>query len=190
MQPLTVVEGINSRDPKVQTWVYETFYPRILNTVKKITHGSSYSDDIIADVFVVLLTQEKPFESYRKIYQFAYRTATNMSIDHNKDRNHIKTNEDGIIEHFRNIEEQDRRNAEIEDQYNQVMYMADEALPRQCKQVFHLHYIYRLKNEQIGKKLGISKRTVETHMTKAYHELRIKVTKKGKIYFFSITLIL
>ena len=190
MQPLTVVEGINAKDPKIQTWVYETFFPRILNQVKKITHGSSYADDITEDVFVVLLTHEKPFESYRKIYQFAYRTATNLSIDHNKDRDDVKNHEAGIIDHFKNIEEQNRENAEIEDQYNQVMYVAGETLPRQCKQVFQQHYIYRLKNEQIGKKFGISKRTVETHMTKGYQTLRIEVKKKGKLYIFSITLIL
>jgi RNA polymerase sigma-70 factor (ECF subfamily) len=190
MQPLTVVEGINAKDPKVQTWVYETFFPRILNQVKKVTHGSLYSDDIAEDVFVVLLTHERPFESYRKIYQFAYRTATNMSIDHNNDRDDFKNNEAGIIEHFKNIEEQNRENAEIEDQYNQVMYVAGETLPRQCKQVFQHSYLYKLKNEQIGKKFGISKRTVETHMSKAYQVLRIEVRKDGERFIFSITLIL
>jgi RNA polymerase sigma-70 factor, ECF subfamily len=190
MQPLTVVEGINAKDPKIQTWVYETFLPRILNQVKRVTHGSSYSDDITEDVFVVLLTREKPFESYRKIYQFAYRTATNLSIDHNKDRDDLKNSEAGMIEHFKNIEDRNRENAEIEDQYNQLMYVAGETLPRQCKQVFQQHYIYCLKNKQIGKKIGISKRTVETHISKAYQVLRIKVGKKGKLYIFSITLIL
>jgi RNA polymerase sigma-70 factor (ECF subfamily) len=190
MQPLTVVEGINNRDPEAQTWVYETFFTRILNTVKRITHGSPDSHDITSDVFVIIMTHTEPFESVPKIYEFAYSIAEKKSINHNKKQNKIENHAGSLINHFENIEEKNRKNAETDDQYNHMMYLASETLPRQCKQVFQLHYIYRLKNAQIAKKLGITKRTVETHMTKAYQILRIEVKKNGKRYIFSITLIL
>ena len=190
MQPLTVVEGINNRDPEAQAWVYETFYTRILNTVKRITGGSPYSYDITSDVFVILITHEEPFESVPKIYEFAYITATNKSINHNKDRDKKKSHADDVKTHFQNIEEKNRENAEADDHFNHLMYLASEILPRQCKQVFQLSYIYRMKNAQIAEKLGSSKRTVETQKTRAYQLLRIEIRKNGKRYIFSITLIL
>ena len=190
MQPLTVVEGINNRDPVAQKWVFETFHTRILNRVKRVTGGSPYADDITSEVFAILMRQTKPFESVPKIYQFAYATANNKSINHNNDQNKKKRHAADVINHIENIEEQNRENAEIDDHYNHLMYLANEILPRQCKQVFQLSYIYRMKNAQIAKKLGSSKRTVETQMTRAYQILRIEVRKKGKRYIFSITLIL
>lgn len=192
MQPYKVVEGINSGDPRTQKWVFETFFTRILNTVKRITNDSPNSGDIITDVFAVLFTQSKPFKSFRNIYQYAYRTATNMSIDHNKERkrNDAQNDEADIIYHYQNIERKNGENAEADDRFNHLMYLAEETLPRQCKQVFLLHYNYHLKNAQIAEKLGIKKRTVETHMTTAYRILRIEVRKDGNRYIFSIMLVL
>ena len=45
-----------------------------------------------------------------------------------------------------------------------------------------------LTNEQIALKQGISKRTVETHMTHAYRFLRIEVKKSGETFYFHIIL--
>jgi RNA polymerase sigma-70 factor (ECF subfamily) len=136
------------------------------------------------------MTHDKPFESVPKIYEFAYSIAEKKSINHNKKQHKIENHADSLINHFQSIEERNRKNAETDDQYKQLMYLAGETLPRQCKQVFQQHYIYRLKNVQIARKLGITKRTVETHMTKAYQILRLEMKKKGKLYIFSITLIL
>lgn len=176
----------------MQKWVFETFFTRILNTVKKITNDSPNSGDITTDVFAVLFTQSKPFESFRNIYQYAYRTATNMSIDHNKERkrNDAQNDEVDIIYHYQNIARKNRENAETDDRFSHLMYLAEETLPRQCKQVFLLHYNDHLKNAQIAEKLGITKRTVETHMTTAYRILRIEVRKDGDRYIFSIMLVL
>jgi RNA polymerase sigma-70 factor (ECF subfamily) len=190
MQPLTVVEGINNRNPDAQTWVYETFFTRILNTVKKITHGSPDAYDITSDVFIILMTHDEPFETVPKIYEFAYSTAVKKSINHNKKQNIRQSHTEEVKNHFKNIEEQNRKNAESDDHFNHLMYLAEESLPRQCKQVFLLHYNDHLKNPQIAEKLGISKRTVETHMTKAYQILRIEFRKDGDRYIFSIMLIL
>lgn len=115
-----------------------------------------------------------------------------MSIDHNKERkrNDAQNDEADIIYHYQNIERKNGENAEADDRFNHLMYLAEETLPRQCKQVFLLHYNYHLKNAQIAEKLGIKKRTVETHMTTAYRILRIEVRKDGNRYIFSIMLVL
>jgi RNA polymerase sigma-70 factor (ECF subfamily) len=190
MQPYKVVEGINNRDRKTQTWVYEYFFTRILNTVKRITKDSPDSGDITRDVFAVLFKHSKPFETVRNIYQFAYRTATNKSIDHKNDHVDDKNHEADIIHHFRTIERKNRENAESDDRFTHLIYLAEQTLPRQCKLVFLLHYLCHLKNAQIAEKLGITKRTVETHMTNAYRVLRIEIKKDGNRYIFSIMLIL
>ena len=184
MQPRTVVDGINDKDPEIQKWVYETFFTRILTRVKKVTNDSAFSPDITKDVFVVLFTRDKPFKTFRKIYEFAYRTATNKSIDHNKERDDLKNHEVDIIYHYQNIEKRNRANAEAEDRFSHLMYLAQEKLPRQCKQVFLAYYLYKMTNDAIAKKYGITIRTVETHKTKAYQILRIEVRKDGDRYIF------
>jgi RNA polymerase sigma-70 factor (ECF subfamily) len=47
------------------------------------------------------------------------------------------------------------------------------ALPKRCREVFILSRKQHLSNDQIARKLGISKRTVENQITYALHHLRM-----------------
>jgi RNA polymerase sigma factor (sigma-70 family) len=190
MQPYTVVEGINRRDSKAQVWVYNTYFPAILNTVKKITHGSHESEDMTKDVFVILMGHPIPFESVPDISQFLNTTARNIAVNYNEKLDIRKRHADDLNKYYQDMEEQNRANAEVDDHFNQLMYVDAEKLPRVAKLVFKLSYIDGLKNEQIALKQGISKRTVETHKTHAYRFLRIEVKKNGRYFIFTLFFIL
>jgi RNA polymerase sigma factor (sigma-70 family) len=190
MQPLTVVEGINEKDPKVFEWVFYAFFPQILNTVRKTTGGSVLSEDITTDVFVALWEHDKFFETLPAISQFLYRVAINKSVNDNKKRNTAERHAEGVKTHYLNIEEQNRENAETDDRFKRIMYEEVEKLPRVTKRAFKLYYIYGLKNDQIARKMSITKRTAETHKTNAHKFLKIEVKKNGRYFIFILSFIL
>jgi RNA polymerase sigma-70 factor (ECF subfamily) len=187
MQPLKVVEGINERNPKVQLWVRDTFFFRIFITVKKITRGSQESEEITRDVFTSFLEHPGPFKSVPHIYKFLYTTARNKSLNHNEKLDIKKRHADGLKSYYQKLEAENRKNAEANDQFNYLVCKAIEILPRQQKQVFLLYYVNRLKNIQIAKRLGMSKRTVETQKTNAHRNLKIEVRKDGMHYIFILS---
>ena len=192
MQPQVVVDGFNQnpKDTKIWNWVYKTYFPQILNTVRKTTGGSPYSEDITTDVFVVLWQEIGPFETVPGILEFLNTVAVRKSLNENRKQETADRHAEGVKTFYLNIEERNRENAEIDDHYNHVMYVDVEKLPRVRKRVFKLSYIERLTNEQIALKQGISKRTVETHMTHAYRFLRIEVKKSGGYFTFTLFFIL
>jgi RNA polymerase sigma-70 factor (ECF subfamily) len=49
---------------------------------------------------------------------------------------------------------------------------AVDALPERCREVFVMSRFRGMKNDQIAKELGLSKRTVETHISNAISALR------------------
>ena len=65
-----------------------------------------------------------------------------------------------------------------------------KSFPVLAKLIFKLSYFEKLTNEQIALKQGISKRTVETHMTQAYRFLRIEVKKSGGYFTFTLFFVL
>jgi RNA polymerase sigma-70 factor (ECF subfamily) len=65
------------------------------------------------------------------------------------------------------------------------IYECIEGLPEQCKRIFRMNRIEGLKNEQIARQLNLSKRTVETQISKALKILR----KKLADYFLWIILL-
>ena len=190
MQPSKVVEGINEKNPKAQLWVQETFFFRILNTVRKITHGSRESEDITRDVFISLWETPKHFKSVPRIYAFVYRIAVNESISHNKKREIERRHSENVNTYYLNLEEKNRKNAETDERFNYIMTKAIEVLPRQQKRVFLMAYVDRLSNKQIAKKLGSSVRTVETQKSDAYRTLKIEAMKDGRLYMFMLSFML
>ncbi|MDP9040391.1 MAG: sigma-70 family RNA polymerase sigma factor [Bacteroidota bacterium] len=190
MLPQKVVAGFNRKEDKAFTWIYESYFTRILNTVKKFTLDSSEAFDLTQDVFLVLWEYQGQFDSLRKIYQYLYRTATNDFQDHKKKKSTAKNNEAYVTEYYQNLEDQSRINAESSDQFNHLMYLANEKLPPVCKQVFLLYYTKNQRNKQIAKILGIKNKTVESHKTYAYKMLKLEVKKSGNTYMFTLTLLL
>jgi RNA polymerase sigma-70 factor, ECF subfamily len=190
MLPQKVVAGFNRREDPAIVWIYEAYFTRILNTVKKTTRGSSDAYDLTQDVFLALLEYPGQFTSTRKIYQYLYRAASFNSQDHLKHQEVVKNNAPHISNYYKDLPDQNRKNAEINDRFNHLMYLATEKLPRVSKQVFLLFYTKNQKNKQIAKTLGISEKTVETHKTYAYRMLKLEVKKSGNSYMFTLTLLL
>jgi RNA polymerase sigma-70 factor (ECF subfamily) len=190
MQPLKVVEGINGKDPTAQLWVQDAFFFRLLNTVKKFTHGSPESEDILMGVFICLWETSDTFKSVRGIYRFLYRIAERESLKHKKDREIEKRHSENLNTHFLNLEEKSRKNAEINDRFNYIMSKAIEVLPRRQKQVFLMAYRDLKSNEQIAKQLGSSIRTIETQKSHAYRTLKIEARKDGMFYMFMLSFVL
>lgn len=64
---------------------------------------------------------------------------------------------------------------------------AIELLPEKCREIFIMNRIRGMRNEEIGIKLNISKRTVETQISKALKILRVELKDYvGLLFLFGI----
>ena len=61
---------------------------------------------------------------------------------------------------------------------NQIINNAIDALPEKCRIVFQLRRIEGSSHQEIADKLGISKKTIENHLTKAMKILRETLQSK------------
>jgi RNA polymerase sigma-70 factor (ECF subfamily) len=149
--------------------------------------GPSVAEDIVEDVFMNLWGHRDTIVVGDRILAFLYRAVFTRSIN----ELHRRRTSTGYITLLEDINEQrlnyidhqaDNGEQRTEQQeLQQHLDSAIEALPDKCRQVFRLSYLQGMSNKDIAEVLEISVRTVEAHMYKALHQLRADL-KKYKVF--------
>ena len=77
------------------------------------------------------------------------------------------------------LERNDEENLENEINSVELQYKIHEVieeLPSKCRRIFKMNRLEGLKNDEIARQLNLSKRTVETQISKALKILRTKLS--------------
>lgn len=159
---------------------FKRYYTPIGMYVLRICGDASEAEDIVQETFSV--AWEKWSEGERPEYfrAYLYRTAHNITIDRLRKKSTVRAD----------IPIQDIDDAEIVDEVIDTserdarLWIAISKLPDRCRQVFLMSKRDGLSHAEIAEELGISVKTVENQITKAFKSLRgtLKDTN-GKVFF-------
>jgi RNA polymerase sigma-70 factor (family 1) len=152
--------------------LFKAFYRPLVVFAMKYVNDPETAKEIVQDFFVKLYEKRNSIVIDTSLKSYLYRSVYNSCINH---LSHIEMRN----RHLKIIAIQ------TEDEYNddQVsvlelqnrIYSCIENLPEQCRKIFKMNRFDGLKNEQIAEKLNLSKRTVETQISKALKILRKKL---------------
>ncbi len=133
-------------------------------------------EDVIHDVFADLWNKQKEVQIQSGVKSFLRGAVVNKCLaiirkdsrvtlveEHDYGLSDTKPSADQIL---------DRNNLE------EVIDNIIQSLPKKCRQVFKLSRIEGLSQNEISEQLGISKKTIENHMTKALKTLRNELKRK------------
>jgi RNA polymerase sigma-70 factor (family 1) len=143
-------------------------------------------EDVIHDVFADFWNSKKEIQIQTGVKSFLRGAVVNKSLaiirkdsritlveEHSYDLTDSKASADQII---------DRDN--LQEAIDEIV----ESLPEKCREVFKLSRVEGLSHKEIADQLGISKKTIENHMTKALKSLRSGL--KRKEFLISIFILL
>ncbi len=169
-----IVPLFNERDPIATEWVCSHYLAPVYVIVRRLTKNSPETDDLVQKTFIAVLKHKEPFESLRKIEYFLYTTAKNVSMDRMRHRLRVIENSEKAVAYYMSLpnEEDAVKAAEQAAAFQHLIQLANEILPKRCKEVFNLCYIEGLKNAAISLKLGNKVKTVANLKLKAYKILR------------------
>ena len=152
--------------------IYELYSHKLFSFVFGILKNDAEAEDIVQEVFIKIWESRNKLGDYKLLNAYIFTIAYNNSIDLIRKR----INNSKYLDHLKNssiVQENSLEISEID--FDELSHLAKKLvmkLPERQKQVFQLHREKGLSYSEIAEQLGISKNTVENHMTKALKYLR------------------
>jgi len=180
----SLAESIKNSNQGVFELVFNYYYSGLVVYADQIIKNTEISEDIIQSVFMKLWETRETIE-IRSFRSYFMQCVKNRCIDHLRSLQ-VKQRFDNRIpeaDHLVMAEDLWTKN-----ELSELVEKAIEDLPPRCREVFCMSRYDNLKISEIAEKLDISKRTVETQISKALKILRIKLVDYlflFLLYFFS-----
>jgi len=175
-----LMESIKSSNQGVFELVFNFYYSGLVLFADRIIKNTAVSEDIVQSVFLKLWETRETIE-IRSFRSYFVQCVKNRCIDHIRNQQ-VKNRFDA---HYAETEvvlaEEDLWTK------NEISHLLDLAiadLPPRCREVFWMSRYENLKIADIADKLNISKRTVETQISKALKILRVKLIDHIALIFF------
>jgi RNA polymerase sigma-70 factor (ECF subfamily) len=163
-----------------KTIYYEQY--KLLSLISlRIVKDRDTANDVVQDVFLNLLEKIETTKIEKDISSYLKRAVYYKSLDFLKS----KSTRNDILNNLNFDTETESLEQIIElSELEERIYKSIDELPEQCRQIFKMSRFEGVNNKTIAEKLGISTRTVETHISKAIKKL--KETLKVVRIFFSL----
>ncbi|HTP39065.1 MAG TPA: sigma-70 family RNA polymerase sigma factor [Steroidobacteraceae bacterium] len=136
--------------------------------VRRLVRSPEATDDIVQEAYLRTFEQSEQVEIPRA---FLFSAARNLAIDSFRRERVRKTDSLGDFD-LSNVVSQDEspEGALLSDERSQLLRQAIEQLPPQCRAACTLRILHGHSYQEIGRRMGISAKTVENHIARALRE--------------------
>jgi RNA polymerase sigma-70 factor (ECF subfamily) len=137
----------------------------------QIIKDTSISEDIVQSVFMKLWENRETID-IRSFRSYFIQCVKNRCVDHLRSQQ-VKAKFDNRVpesDHFMMDED-----LWTKTELSELIEQSVESLPPRCREIFRMSRYENLKIAEIADQLNISKRTVETQISKALKILRVKL---------------
>jgi RNA polymerase sigma-70 factor (family 1) len=153
--------------------LFKQYYAPLVAYACRYVSNVDIAREIVQDFFVRFYEKRHTLTIGISVKSYLYRSIYNCCINYINQRNIQE-------KHLKNIDLERGDEENLEDEINTVelqykIFEVIEELPAKCQRIFKMNRLEGLKNEEIAKQLNLSKRTVETQISKALKVLRKKL---------------
>lgn len=165
-----IISAFKDGDIKAFESIYAEYYKKLCVFLLGYCDDKSIVEDVVQDVFLKLWSNREDFNVKTSISGYLYKASYNtlMSRHRNLNKNNKLLSSYYYTAMIQNTEtdsiNEDERLKKLDDCIN--------TLPPRCKQVFFENKIVGLKYNQVAKKLNVSLKTVEGHISRALSYLK------------------
>jgi RNA polymerase sigma-70 factor (family 1) len=153
--------------------LFKHYYAPLVAYACRYVSDVDVAREIVQDFFVRLYEKRLSLSIDISVKSYLYRSVYNCCINY--------INQKSIQDkHLKNIDIERDGEENLESEMNTVelqqrIYEVIEHLPARCQRIFKMNRLEGIKNEDIARQLNLSKRTVETQISKALKILRKKL---------------
>ncbi len=170
-------DAVSRGEESAFRYLFDTYYQSLVTYAFRYLRDLDASRNVVQDVFVMLYDKREEINIHTSLKAHLYQSVRNRAL------NAIKRDKMQREHHNRMWEDQDEH-LENEDygalrELEGRIVVVVEKLPEQCKKIFRMSRQEGISNAEIAGQLSISKRTVETQISKALKKIREDLVKHG-----------
>lgn len=166
-----LLDALRRGDQQAFEAVYLRYVASLGEFLSALVRSSEVGSELTQDVFVTLWERRENIDPDKNISGYLYTIAKNHAFKFLNRRKNTPVREieqaDGVAE---SLDPPDR--AMLAAELGQIVDQAVGRMPAQRRRIFELSRQQGLSNAEIALQLGISKSTVENHITSALKDLR------------------
>ena len=165
----TTLNTFRISDEKSFDTVFRTWYTPLVRYALSFTDGDQdEAEELVQETFSKLWTQRETLDFQQSVKSYLYRMVHNLALNRLRSQKiqvrYVQHQTRQMAQQYESPRESPELQLRIREELNK--------LPEQCRHVFELSRFEELKYREIAEHLGISIKTVETHMGKALRIMR------------------
>lgn len=177
----TIIKQLSEGDQRAYRVVFEHYYPRVWEFVRRIVKSDTVAEDVAQDIFVKIWERREMFGvEVHSFSNYIYVMSRNAAINALRRMGRITP----LVE--QSVHAQSDTSLE-EDYYARekelIIRLAVCRMPEQRRRIFEMSRYMGMDNQTIATTLNLSKKTVENHLTLALKTLRSVLTAWSAIFF-------
>ena len=162
-----MLESIAAGDTEAFATLFRRWYPKVKVFLVRFINDEKIAEDLAQDIFVRIWTFGPALNEIKSFDTYLYKMTRNAALNYLRDRK-VGLN----VMDLSLMDDADTEGIYYKQEKILVMRMLVEKMPPQRQKVFKMSRQNGLSNDQIAEILGISKKTVENHLTDALRTLR------------------
>ena len=167
----SLAESIRNSNQGVFELVFNYYYSGLVVYADQIIKNMAVSEDIVQSVFMKLWETREAIE-IRSFRSYFIQCVKNRCIDHLRSQQTKQRLDNRIPDADNLVMDEDLW---TKNELSELLENSIEDLPPRCREIFKMSRYENLKIAEIADQLNISKRTVETQISKALKVLRVKL---------------
>jgi RNA polymerase sigma-70 factor (ECF subfamily) len=154
--------------------LFHFYYPGLVMYAFQFTANMENAEEIVQNFFVRLWEKHEKIELCDSLKNFLFLSVRNGSLDFLKHQRIEKKYINEMIELSRHHLAYDI-DLFVSSELQKRLKQGIDLLPEKCREIFVMSRMQGRKNNEIAAELNISKRTVETQISKALKVLRVEL---------------
>lgn len=168
------IEAVSRGDEQAFESLFLHYFPRIKGFISGILQNEEEAEDISQDIFVSMWQNRERLTNIENLNAYLFRVAKNAVYRHIERSLLFRDFQEQQIDHalFTSTDNDSIEEELYAKELDFLISVAVEKMPPQRKQIYKMSRVEGISNDEIAKRLSISKRTVENHLTQALADIR------------------
>lgn len=157
--------------------LFRLYYAPLCRYAVRFVRSEEVAEEIVADVFVRLWRNRAQIQLHASFHGYCYRAVKNQSLDYLRSSNRLHASHSELTDAHQalTVSGESPEQDVIEQEFDLLLNNAIAQLPKQGQLIYRMSRDEGLKYREIAGQLGISVRTVETHMGRSCQTLKTQL---------------